>query len=83
MDDRHAGVTRGPGVAQFAAVVRAAVVHQDAGQPACHVLGDNALDAAVQRSHGLVDRHNDGDGRLAHWAPPFSVMSRTMRTNSA
>ena len=83
MDDRHAGVPRGPGIAQFSAVVGAAVIDQNTGDRLLRLLGDDALHAAVKRGHGLVDRHDNGDGRLAHRAPPVSIISCAMRTNSA
>ena len=83
MQNRHAGISGGPGVAQTAAFVGAAVVHENTVQPACDLLGQNAGHTAVQCRSGLVDRHDHAEGRLAHWAPPFSVTSRTMRTNSS
>ena len=83
MQDRHAGVSGGPAVAQTAAVVGAAVVHENTAQPAYDLLCQNAGHTAVQRGRGLVDRHDHAEGRLAHWVPPFSVTSCTMRTNSS
>ena len=83
MDDRHAGVPRGPGIAHFPAVVGAAVIDQNTGDRLLRLLGDDALHAAVKGGHGLVDRHDNGDGRLAHRVPPVSIISCAMRTNSA
>ena len=85
VDRNTPGITVTPDIPRMGirAASNAAVVYEDVRVPACDLLGQNAGHTAVQCRSGLVDRHDHAEGRLAHWAPPFSVTSRTMRTNSS
>ena len=77
VNDLYPGVAGGPGVAQRAAGVGAAVIHQHAADAACHPLAQDAGYAAVQRGLGPVHRHHHADSRAAHDRPPNSSTMRT------